>query len=152
VLGRWLQSAAARQRGAAAVDFALVASVLMTLLLGMVDLARVFMADQDVAMAAREGARYALSANRFGDCDGIRTAATNLAARSKLTAARVTIQYDHGAGTSPFATCPAQAAALVSGDRIVVTATNTVDPIFPGFTSITVSATDRRTITKQASS
>jgi Flp pilus assembly protein TadG len=143
-------SAAVDERGAVAVEFALVALVLVALIFGMVDAARLVIADQDVAMAAREGARYALTGNRFGDCSGIRAAATRLAGRSSLSTAGVTIQYDHGPGTSPFASCPTQASGLVSGDRIVVTAAHTVELIFPLIGPVTVDATDRRTITRQA--
>ncbi|TWP51331.1 pilus assembly protein [Lentzea tibetensis] len=131
-------------RGAAAVEFALVVPVLVAFLLGIVELARVFMADQDVATASREGARYALSAKRFGDCAGVRAAATRLAARSGGSELTVTIDYDHGPGTATYASCPVQ--TVGSADRIVITVSGTVSPIVPLFDPVTVSSTTRRSV------
>jgi Flp pilus assembly protein TadG len=138
-------------RGAVTVEFALVLPVLLMLLLGVVEFGRLFMADQDVATASREGARYALSGTRFNDCAGIRSAATRLATRSQVTAVDVTVEYDHGPGSATFASCPLGAGALTSGDRIVVRVTRTVSPVFSVFDPVTVQASARRTIVNGAS-
>jgi Flp pilus assembly protein TadG len=132
------------------VEFALIAPVLFALLFGIIDLGRIFWADQDVATAAREGARYAIGGARFADCAGIKTAAANLGTRSQIAASGVTIQYDSGPGTAVFGSCPIPYASLVSGQRLVVTVTRTVDPLTPVFGPVTVHATERRTIIKRA--
>jgi Flp pilus assembly protein TadG len=146
--GRLLGSARRSERGAAVVEFALASPMVLALVFGVIDGARIFMADQDVATASREGVRYALSGSQYQDCAGIRQAATRLATRSNVTAADITIQYDHGPGTAPFASCPTP--TLAAGDRIVVTVTRTVDPVFPAFHTATRSATERRTVTTAA--
>jgi hypothetical protein len=48
-----------RRRGAAAVEFAVIAPVLLTIVLGTVDVARLLDAQNQLAVAAREGARLA---------------------------------------------------------------------------------------------
>lgn len=50
----------ARRRGAAAVEFALVAPLLVVLVFGMIEFGRMFMAEQVLTNAAREGARKAV--------------------------------------------------------------------------------------------
>jgi Flp pilus assembly protein TadG len=141
-------SARGRERGATVVEFALVVPVLVASLVGIVEFGRLFMADQDVATASREGARYALSGARYDDCDGIRAAAANLASRSGVTEVDVMVEYDHGPDTATFAQCPIEPSEIASGDRIVVTVTRTVTPVIPLYDPVTVRATERRTITK----
>jgi Flp pilus assembly protein TadG len=137
------------ERGAAAVEMALVAPILITLLLGMIDMARLFIADQDVATASSEGAHYALSGGRYVDCAGIRTAAVRLSGRSRVSTGNVAIQYDTGPGTAVFASCPVAVSSLSTGNRIVITVTHTVDPIIPALRPVTIRATTRRTIIKR---
>src|SRR5688572_12013556 len=50
----------ARRRGSAIVEFAVVAPVLISLVLGIVEIGRVVMLAQVATNAAREGARYAV--------------------------------------------------------------------------------------------
>jgi Flp pilus assembly protein TadG len=140
---RWTSPPA--DRGATVVEFTLVTAVLVAVLFTVIDAGRVFMADQDVATASREGARYALGGSHYGDCAGIRTAATVLAARSGITGVDVTIQYDTGPGSAVVATCPT-GVALTPGSRVVVTVSRTVPLVGPLFRPVTVRATTRRTL------
>lgn len=55
-------------RGAAAVEFALVAIPLLTLLIGIITFGFVFMAQITVTQAAREGARLAAICNQDASC------------------------------------------------------------------------------------
>ena len=71
------------ERGAAAVEFALVCPLLLMLLIGMVEFGRGYSAKISITAAAREGAR----AVALGD-DG---AAAALAAANDLDASRLTI-------------------------------------------------------------
>ena len=50
----------AERRGAAVVEFAIVAPVLLLLLLGMIECGRMIMVQQSITTAAREGARTAI--------------------------------------------------------------------------------------------
>jgi Flp pilus assembly protein TadG len=50
----------AKRRGAAVVEFAIVAPVLLLLLLGMIECGRMIMVQQSITTAAREGARTAI--------------------------------------------------------------------------------------------
>ncbi|WP_415854596.1 TadE/TadG family type IV pilus assembly protein [Sinomonas sp. G460-2] len=52
-----------RERGAAAVEFALVLPVLLVLVLGIIDFGRVFSAQQTLTYAARAGARVMVLQN-----------------------------------------------------------------------------------------
>jgi Flp pilus assembly protein TadG len=127
---------------------ALVAPVLFAVLFGMIDMSRIFMADQDVATASREGAHYALTAAQYTDCAGIRTAATRLGSRSGVKTTDVTIQYDTGPGSSTLGSCPVSTSSLVTGTRIVITVSRTVTPLMPFIQPVTVHATAKRTIIK----
>ena len=49
-----------RRSGAAAVEFALIAPLLIVLVFGMIEFGRMFMAEQVLTNAAREGARKAI--------------------------------------------------------------------------------------------
>src|SRR4051812_46498612 len=53
----------ARRRGSAIVEFAVVAPVLISLVLGIIEIGRVVMLAQVATNAAREGARYAVQGN-----------------------------------------------------------------------------------------
>src|SRR5579859_3625853 len=52
-----------RERGAAAVEFALVLPVLLVLVMGIIDFGRVFSAQQTLTYAARSGARVMVLQN-----------------------------------------------------------------------------------------
>lgn len=56
-----------RERGAAAVEFALVGSLLILLLLGILDGGRLWMVQSSLSQAAREGAREMAISNDYQD-------------------------------------------------------------------------------------
>lgn len=66
-----------RRRGAVAVEFAIVAPVLVAILLGMIELGRAFEAQNMLEVAAREGARFA-SMDRDGLLDPGESANTKM--------------------------------------------------------------------------
>jgi Flp pilus assembly protein TadG len=93
----------------AIVEFAIVLPILMMLLVGIFEVARMIYTYAAVNNASREAARYG-SAIGFDDtgtylkyryCDGIKNAATRSAYFTPLT---ISITYDHGPGF-PFDTC-----------------------------------------------
>jgi Flp pilus assembly protein TadG len=68
------------ERGAAAVEFALVLPLLLLLVLGIADLARAYSVQTTLSSAAREGVRVmALQNNATGARSAAKSAATNLA-------------------------------------------------------------------------
>lgn len=77
---------ARRQRGAAAVEFALVLPILMTVLMGAIDWGWFFYIDQLVTNAAREGAR----AGSVVDPSGDPVAAAKIAAGAFLDKVKLT--------------------------------------------------------------
>lgn len=89
------------ERGAAAVEFALVAPVLLLLLLGIIELSKVYNAQSTLSAAAREGARVmALSNDRAAATTAVRNAATRLPVR----AAQIAVTPPTCAGAAPNAT------------------------------------------------
>ena len=70
-----LQSRAG-ERGAAAIEFALILPILVILVFGVIEFGRVFNAQISITNAAREGARYMAIHN---SAPGARTAAANAA-------------------------------------------------------------------------
>lgn len=70
-----LQSRAG-ERGAAAIEFALILPILVVLVFGVIEFGRVFNAQISITNAAREGARYMAIHNSAADA---RTAAANAA-------------------------------------------------------------------------
>jgi Flp pilus assembly protein TadG len=136
--------------GAAAVEFALVAPVLLLLIFGIIEGGRLFSVYQGAVTASREGARQGSLYQRHSDCVAIRTAALARAGAARvgaegITGTDVAVGWDRGPGTPTTPGCPP---VLVNyGDRVVVTVTRPFTPRFPGFAMVPVSATDRRTIT-----
>lgn len=144
------------------VEFALILPVLLLLVYGLLEVGRLIFLYTTVITAAREATRYgsatglneALTLARYIDCDGIRDSAENvdfLDAFDRVTG--ITIQYDHGPGLSPYATCPASGplpnpSAILSGDRIRVTVSSTFTPIVPlvPLETIPINSTARRTL------
>jgi hypothetical protein len=68
----WLRRAAADTRGQSLVEFAFVVPMLVVMLIGMVDFARLWMQYQIITDAAREAARQAVIANEL-DLDARRS-------------------------------------------------------------------------------
>jgi Flp pilus assembly protein TadG len=85
------------ERGAAAVEFALVVPVLLLLLLGIMEYSRAFNAQSTLSAAAREGARTMALANDLGQA---RSAARHAAAELGVPTSAVTITPSSCTGSS----------------------------------------------------
>jgi Flp pilus assembly protein TadG len=86
------------ERGAAAVEFALVVPLLVLLLLGIVEYSKAFQVQATLADAAREGARVMALAN---DVSSARSAAKSAAASTvTLTDAQISVTPTSCAGAS----------------------------------------------------
>lgn len=98
---RWVDD-----RGASALEFAIVVPILLTLLLGMIEFGFVFQAQLALTHAAREGARLA-SVNKF-DSSTVASRAYPLTAGLSVssadlgTAVRVTVTYPYKAQILPW--------------------------------------------------
>jgi len=104
----------ASERGAAAVEFAIVVPVLVTLLLGIMEFSRVYNAQSSLSAAAREGVRVMAISN---DPAASRTAAKNTAVSLNPALADANITFKNlDTGST---TCAA-------GNRMAVTITYTL--------------------------
>ena len=86
---RSLSSSAVKRRGAATVEFALVAPFLLMLLFGILEVGRLVMVQQVLTTGSREGARVAtIEASSESD---VQTAVANYLASSSISGATVTV-------------------------------------------------------------
>jgi Flp pilus assembly protein TadG len=113
-------------RGAAAVEFALVAIPLLTLLIGIITFGFVFMAQITVTQAAREGARLAAICDQDATClGGVKTKVESHAPGLSISDDQITVDQ-----------CPADASP---GDTASATVSVNYNVQVPGpFGSITV--------------
>lgn len=150
------------ERGASLVEFALVAPILLILLFGAFELARLGYAFSEVRTAAREGARYATVVGdadgngtpNFVDCAAIETAALDLVQVEAVTAADVDIVYTTPSGTT--ADCQGgtppdgYSVELESGTEVSVTVHAEFDSVVPllegFFEGISMDNTQVRTV------
>lgn len=107
------------ERGAVAVEMALLLPILILLLLGIMEFGRAYNAQVTLTNAAREGVRVMAITNVRADA---RTAATNAAAALKITATNPTFAFT----TTPTATSPATCAA---GRQVTMTISYTLDSL-----------------------
>ncbi|PKN99739.1 MAG: hypothetical protein CVU42_07055 [Chloroflexi bacterium HGW-Chloroflexi-4] len=154
-----------RHKGQATLELALVLPIFLFLLLGVFEVALLFYYNVSVSNASREAARYAASSGcpsstacldadvqYYQDCTGIKNRAISKAPGIGLTAANISITYDHGPNNSgvisPIAdVCSPTTPNLVTGDRVVVTVTKQftfIVPI-PGFKNFPIVSTTYRT-------
>ena len=121
-----LRRARARdERGAAAVEFAIVASLFFMLVFGIIDFGFAFHSWNNAANAAREGARKAAVDSNVGDItQRVRDAAVTLD-QSKLT-----VQVLCSRNGAAFAACPAGSTWL-EGDIVRVVVDFSYDMITP---------------------
>jgi Flp pilus assembly protein TadG len=122
-------SALKEQNGAAAVEFAIVASIFFMLVFGIIDFGFGFHTWNGSAHAAREGARVASTNSTVADITGRVYDAANF-----LDASRMTVEVTCSRGGSGFSSCPSGSDWL-EGDLVRVTVDYDYDFItpLPGF-------------------
>ncbi len=148
-----------RQDGAAAVEFALVVPLFLTLMFGIFEFGRLFAWHTAIVTASREAARYGSaigdSANGFPqytNCDEIIAAGKALSVVLELEDADFTVGFDSGPGTTvrPCSDPTTNLATINDGDRIVVTVSREFESVVPLIGDIigplTLEGTDRRSI------
>jgi Flp pilus assembly protein TadG len=132
-----------RERAQAIVEFAIVLPILMVLLVGIFEAARMIFIYSAVTTASREAVRFGSVIGKGDDgiikyknCTGIRNMAKRTAYFANLQDTDITITYDHGPGTAVFHTCTPNPITGVdpgyfisSGDRILVTVTAQYSPL-----------------------
>lgn len=150
-------------RGQTLLEFALVLPLLLTLIVGGIDLARYVAMHTAADAASREATRYASAVGpssevtpRYVNCAGISAAAQSAAPVLDLTGAgAIVIAYEDGDGDGlPAAmACPPDplAADVHRLDRIVVTVTARFGPILGLLPAFDIVSTNRRTIVKESS-
>jgi len=152
------------ERGAALVEFSLVAILLFMLMFGIIEFGRYVAFVEGVNTATREGARFASSTNNFGDCTAILDYTKVLSSVSNIEDADITVQYFREGAGVPYTTCPLAPTPfdpdgdlttvgpteIQPGDQVVVTVSRDFSSIAPIVASIltdrTVESVDRRSI------
>ncbi len=123
---RWVET------GQALVELGLVLPLMVALLIGTVELARVAYVAIEVSNAAHAGAQYGAQSFVYAtDSTGIQNAATNDAANISLASTTPTLTYTCSDGSTPSGTplsCTSST-AQVQGVLTVVTTTN-FNPFF----------------------
>jgi Flp pilus assembly protein TadG len=108
---------ARREEGAAAVEFAIVASLFFMLVFGIIDFGFAFHSWNNAANAAREGARLAAVDANVGEiAQRARDAAVT------LDQSKMTVSVLCSRGGAAFATCPSDKTQWMAGDivRVIV--------------------------------
>lgn len=149
-------------RAQAMVEFALVLPILLLLIVGLLEVGRAIFMYSAIFSAAREGVRYGSASGNnlagdplYQDCAGIRDAAKNAGILLALQDNDIVIEYDHGPGSSVFASCTDadgvdESVSVTTGDRILVTIETQYAPMIPLFVPLsprTIDAFSARTIT-----
>ena len=125
-----------KRRGAAVVEFALVAPIFILLVFGIIEFGRMVMVQQVITNASREGARLAV-------LDGSTTSAVNTTVNNYLTSSGIT-------GTT-ITLSPDPPSSASFGDPVTVTVTVPFSqvswlpsPMYLGTTDLSATATMRR--------
>jgi hypothetical protein len=130
------------------VEFMLTLPLLLILIYGTIEVARLIFIFSSVANASRQAARYGSAAGQFDnisyyqDCDGIRKVANDSAILTTFD--EINITYDRGvkpdgtpipiSGVDPDPyqdSCPIENGTIRNGDRIVVQISANYEPIIP---------------------
>jgi hypothetical protein len=142
------------------VEFALILTLLLTLLYGIMEASRLLFIYASTVTAARQATRYgSATGNNTGgipyykDCAGIRNAAKRIGFLSPFADADILISYDNGPGTADLGwTCPVGGAftggTAATGNRIVVSVSTTWVPIIGSLVPLRINGDN--IITKQS--
>ncbi len=109
----------AGERGAEIFEFAMVAPLLLTLLLGIIWMARAYNIYQTITRAAREGARTAavntctLCGNAIATNSSVRTAVTTSLSASNLDPAKVTNAFSGTCPSGQSCDCPSSDICII---------------------------------------
>ena len=120
-----------RRRGQALVEFALIAPILILLVMGIVEFGRVFMAQQTITSASREGARTGILPNSTtSDVENIVTtymSAASLSGATSIQCSNVGPTVQSGAATSVTVsyTLPILTGTIIPGIGQSMNLTNT---------------------------
>jgi hypothetical protein len=140
---------------------AIIASVFLLLLFGIIEFGRFMAAYTSIHTASREAARFGSavgdSANgipQYSDCDEIRTAGKRISTVVAFSDGDFSVTFDNGPGTAESANCNGvdsiPESEVARGDRVVVKVTKTFEsgmPLIGGFLDgIVLSSIDRRTV------
>ena len=137
-----------REKAQGMVEFALVIPLLLMLMYGVIEFGRVILVFSSVFTASREGARYGSVAGNYTDCAGIRNAAIRTGTFAGVQSGQISINYDHGPGTSTYSSCNSSLDPD-SGDRIIVSVNVPFQPFllpYVGLFNFNIQSTSRRTI------
>ncbi|MCF4122814.1 pilus assembly protein [Antribacter sp. KLBMP9083] len=117
-----------RERGAAAVEFALVLPLLLTLVIGIAELGRVYHIQTSLSGAAREGVRVMALQNDAADArDTVQDAAAHLAVTDDQISVTPTACTDASAQTATVTvTYPVQLLFGLLGSSITLTGKGTM--------------------------
>ena len=136
LLGKLFRSRRTKRRGAAVVEFAVVAPVFFLLIFGMIEYGRLVMVQQVLTNASREGARVGvLDGSTKSD---VTTAVNNYLSSAKITGSTLTVTPD-----------PPSSAAYGAPVTITVSVPFTKvswlpSPMFLGGTTVTATSVMRR--------
>ncbi len=128
------------KRAQSMVEFALVFTLFLVLLLGVIEFGHLLFVYTATTSAAAEAARYAAATGTnergvpyYQDCAGIQQAALRLGAMAGLRPEDVVVEYDNGPGTAVYARCPTPPTRVDGGDRVIVRVRATYRPWVPLF-------------------
>jgi len=142
-----------KSKAQALVEFALVLTLLLTLLYGILEAGRLLFVYASTVTAARQASRYGSATGNspagmpyYKDCAGIRAAAQKVGFLSPFTPANILITYDNGPGTANLAwTCLPGAAfsggTVATGNRVKVCVSTTWRPIIVALVPLSWSGT-----------
>jgi Flp pilus assembly protein TadG len=124
--------------GQALVEFALSLTLLLVILVGLFEMARLVVSYAAVAAAGREAARYGSGVSTnisngiplYDDCAGMRLAARKVGWLANVQDADIHILYDTGPGTTQTEYCnPSGSVTITRQTRIVVLITTPYTPM-----------------------
>jgi hypothetical protein len=157
---RYKRTIKTKPLGQGLLEFAIVMPVLLAMLVGIFESARMVWIVAAVNTAAREATRYGSSSGdngsgtpRYIDCSGIRAIAQQFGAIGGVTSGDVAISYDSGPGTATIGSCPVSAASLSSCDRVIIQVVGHFEPAayvpLVNFPEFDITSTNRRTLLKE---
>lgn len=152
-----------RLKAQAIVEFAIALPILLALVIGIFEVARVIFIYSSVTNASRNASRYASAVgyedtgayHKFIYCDGIKNIAKKSAYLISPSDLTITISYDKGPGTSSFGNCTATGGddttignLIKYGDRVTVKVVVNYKPMLKliPISSRSITSTSSRTV------